>query len=135
MKIEVGMKCEQIAVIEEYGFNYVGHEFEITKANNTVIMGRGLSTGVCFGIEKENFHNYFEIVKVEEDLINEQIITKDNIKVIRNGAATIVILSDGCKGVSKCLPEDKYDAERGYEIALVKAQIKSLNKKLKELTK
>lgn len=134
MGIDVGMKCEQIAPIEEYGFNYVGHEFEITKSNDMVIMGRGLTTGVCFGIEKDKFSEYFEIKQENKQYANEVSIN-DDIKVIRNGVATIVILPDGCKGVSKCLPEDEYNADLGYEIALTKAQIKSLNKKLKKLSK
>lgn len=134
MKIEVGMKCEQKAVIEEYGFNYVGHEFEITKVTDTVIMGKGLSLGGVFGIEREKFGEYFEIVQEVGQHVNE-VLTKDDNKVIRNGMATIVILADGSKGVSKCLPEDEYDAELGYEIALTKAQIKSLSKKLRKLTR
>lgn len=135
MNLEVGMKCEQVSVIEEYGFNYVGHEFEITKITDKVVMGKGVNIGVGFGIEKDQFSNYFKLIQKVEQKENEVIVTKENNKVIRNGLATIVILSDGSKGVSKCLPYDQYNAELGYEIALTKAQIKSLNKKLKKLSR
>jgi len=56
-------------------------------------------------------------------------------KVIQNNNATIVILEDGSKGVSKCLPIDTYNETKGIKIAYIRAKIKSLNKELKELIK
>jgi len=63
MKIEVGMKCKQIKVIEMYGFNCIGMEFKITKVNDDVIMCKG--NGIGFGIEPNEFENYFEVIKEE----------------------------------------------------------------------
>jgi hypothetical protein len=51
-------------------------------------------------------------------------------EVIFNYPATIVILDSGEKGISKCLPADTYDEEKGYQIALLKAKQK---RKLKDL--
>ncbi|QDX94607.1 hypothetical protein EEL30_21415 [Brevibacillus laterosporus] len=132
MKIEVGMKCKQVVVIEEFDFDYVDQEFEITKVTDTVIMGKRLESGVGFGIEPNKFEEYFELL---HEIKTENTYIKDNIKVIQNDRVTIVILPDGSKGVSKCLPQDTYDATKGYDIAYIKAKIKSLKKQLKQLSK
>jgi hypothetical protein len=78
-------------------------------------------------LDNENTRNKVEYI--------ENLDSKEKVKVIRNDKATIVILPDGSKGVSKCLPEDVYDAEKGYQIAYIKAKIKSLKKQLKKLSK
>jgi len=54
-------------------------------------------------------------------------------KIIQSGNVTIVIMDDGTKGVSKCDPDDKYDAEEGIKIARARARIKALKKELKQL--
>ena len=56
-------------------------------------------------------------------------------RIIHNDMATIVILDDGSKGVSKCMPEDEYNKIKGIKIAYLRAKIKSLHKELKVLTK
>lgn len=56
-------------------------------------------------------------------------------RLIFNQNATICILDDGSKGVSKCMPEDKYDEVKGIKIAYLRAKIKSINKELKQLCK
>jgi hypothetical protein len=56
-------------------------------------------------------------------------------KVIQNGRATIVILDDGSKGVSKCCPLDTYDEDKGLDIAWKRAWIKRLQKEVKVLAK
>ena len=66
MNIEVGMKCKQVKVIEDYGFDYIGEEFEITKATDIMVMGKGYEVGVGFGIERDQFENYFELIKEED---------------------------------------------------------------------
>ncbi|TPG68569.1 hypothetical protein EEL31_08590 [Brevibacillus laterosporus] len=132
MKIEVGMKCKQVVAIEEYDFDYVDQEFEITKVTDTVVMGKGLEIGVGFGIKPSEFEAYFELL---HEIKTKNTYIKDNIKVIQNDRVTIVILSDGSKGVSKCLPQDTYDATKGYDIAFIKANIKSFRKQLKQLSK
>jgi len=54
-------------------------------------------------------------------------------RVIHNDKATIVILDDGTKGVSKCDPADTYNKTKGIKIAYIRAKIKSLQKELKQL--
>ena len=56
-------------------------------------------------------------------------------KVIHNNNATIVILDDGSKGISKCCLLDEYDKLKGIKIAYIRAKMKSLQKELKVLTK
>lgn len=130
MEIQVGTKYKQVKAIEEYGFNYIGKEFEITYVDEKNIKAK-CSFGI-FGIEREKFFDYFEIIPEEKTNIVE---IKNNIKTIRNDRATIVILPNGIKGVSKCMPQDKYDANKGYKIAYLKANIKSMQKELKVLSK
>jgi hypothetical protein len=62
-------------------------------------------------------------------------VDKFSCKVIYNGNTTIVILEDGSKGISKCLPCDTYDRDKGRDIAYNRATIKSYEKKLKALCK
>lgn len=137
MTINLGDKYEQIKAIEEYGFDYVGYEFEITKVTDSVVMGRGLNCGVGFGIERAKLLDYFAPVNEEENEIgiNETLTFNDNMRVIRSGKVTVVILPDGSKGKSKCDPEDVYDSSIGYDIAYNRALITSHNKKLKKLVK
>ncbi len=70
-------------------------------------------------------------------VIDQQHITKPekNYKVIYNGKATIVILEDGTKGIAKCSPEDKFSVQMGHDIAIIRANIKKLQKDLRNLTK
>jgi len=42
-------------------------------------------------------------------------------KVIINEPCVIVILNSGEKGIAKCCPEDEFNEERGYKIALERA--------------
>lgn len=51
--------------------------------------------------------------------------TKSN-KVILSDKYTIVILPDGRKGIAKCHPDDEFDKQRGFEIALAKALLKEV---------
>ncbi len=156
MSIEVGMKCRQVKVIEDYGFDYIGEEFEITKATDSIIMGKGYQAGVCFGIEVSEFEKYFELI-VENPIhekytlevlpykVNWVISNKDKVEfktvdseelsldLILNGNNTIVILNDGSKGIAKCLPSDKYDANKGMNIAFIKALIEHYENELEML--
>lgn len=45
-------------------------------------------------------------------------------RVIVNGPATIVLWEDGTKTVAKCLPEDKFDFEKGIAICFMKKATK-----------
>jgi hypothetical protein len=113
--LKVGDVYIQVAPIEEYRFNYVGREFTIKSITDKAVMFtcEGLGYGA---IETEYFGKYF--------MNAEEIKAKLNYKrVIRNGKATIVILADGSKGVAKCSPDDEYDADKGLEIATLRAEI------------
>lgn len=48
--------------------------------------------------------------------------TLETLKIIRNGPATVVIFSDGSKGVAKCHPNDEYNAEFGFLLAYTRAR-------------
>lgn len=135
-KIEVGMKVKQIKVLP--GFNYIGTEFEVTEVKDSVVMCANGMMG--FGISEDEFLNYFEPKKEKIEFTTIEI--KDGIKTTRKGNLTIVELPDGSQGASKPLPQDIYDAQRGYDIAFLKADIradekvmKMKKKKLEELRK
>jgi len=69
MKIQTGMKCKQTKVIEEYGFDCVGMEFEIVEASDNVIKCK--EDNVYLGIDINEFENYFELIKEEVKEIKE----------------------------------------------------------------
>lgn len=130
MDLKVGDKIKLIKPIEVYNFDYVGMEFEITKIDNEGLYAKS-NLGIM-GIDINQVNEYFELVKpIEVNHITEH----EDYKVIRNGKATIVILQDGSKGISKCMECDEYDLDKGYQIALLKAEIKSKSKLLKEISK
>lgn len=60
---------------------------------------------------------------------------KSTYKVIYNGLTTIVIFEDGTKGIAKCDPKEKWNQQIGHDIAFIRANIKKLEKELKELVK
>lgn len=125
MKLFEGMIIKQKKEIKEYDFNYIGYEFEITEVLNSVVKFKSfLGIG---GIEKNKIEEYFEIVnRIEYENID---------KIIRNDNVTVVFLKDGNKGVSRCMDCDVYDFRKGFEIAKLKAEIKSKSKRLKKLAK
>lgn len=112
-------------------FNYLNEIFEITDINEFSVMLKNYNLRVGCGIEKSELLNYFKpyISEIEE------LANKENIKLIFNNDVTVAILDDGSKGISKCLPEDDYNKDKGIEIAITKAKIKSLKKKLNKLIK
>lgn len=59
--------------------------------------------------------------------------TQDIEKVIINDPCIIVFLKSGEKGIAKCMPEDAFDEQIGYEIAYCKAKIKALSNNIKSL--
>lgn len=73
--------------------------------------------------------------KTNQESMRKFLIKEKKEKLIINDKATIVILDDGCKGVAKCCPEDKFDRTKGIKIAYLRAKIKSLQKELNELVK
>jgi len=100
MKIELGMKCKQTKAIEKFAFDFVGMEFEIIKVNDNIIMGKG--DNVCFGIDINEFENYFELVKEEveeniKDIKQEKVRTHAKL-------GDIIELSNGLK-MEICIDE------------------------------
>lgn len=130
--MEIGKKYIQSELIKGYtGFNYIGKVFEVSEIDEDVIILKNYELGVGCGVDTEELLNYFKPYVSEA----EQKIKEENAKVIFSNNVTIVILEDGTKGVAKCLACDTYDENKGVDIALTKAKIKSLNKKLKKLIK
>ena len=124
-KIEVGMKVKQIKALP--GFDYIGREFEVTEIKDSVVMCANGMMG--FGISENEFLNYFELEKEKVEFTVIEI--KDGIKTTRKGLLTLVEFPDGSQGASKCLPQDTYDAQRGYDIAFMKADIRADEKVIK----
>lgn len=84
MNIEVGTKCKQVKVIEESGFDFIGTEFELTKVTDTIIMGKGYKDGfgVCFGINADEFENYFELINENVDEYGSVEFTREELELI-----------------------------------------------------
>jgi hypothetical protein len=124
--LKAGDKYVQVAPVNECYFDYVGREFTIQSVggNYVTVFCEGLGVSA---MDVETFNNHFKI--------NQNVKANNNKRIIRNGWATIVILEDGSKGVSKCGPDDEYDADKGLEIATLRAEIKSMNKRLKNLVR
>lgn len=101
-------------------------EVEYIAENRISIINKSLGVGV-FNIEEINeyFKEYIEKVEVNDNVE----------RVIYSGRVTVVILKDGSKGVSKCLESDTYSKKDGYNIAYLKANIKSMTKQLNKYYK
>lgn len=97
-------------------------KFKVTKIENEKVYLSNSSIGVGVFSSQEIDEYFMEF----SNKINSEIK-----KVIKNGKATIVILSSGVKGVAKCLEEDTYNEETGIRIAYLKAKIKEMTKELK----
>jgi hypothetical protein len=61
--------------------------------------------------------------------------SNEGYRVIYNGLCTIVILSDGSKGIAKCNPYDRYIRQIGHDIAHARARIKRDEKEIAKLSK
>lgn len=90
---------------------------------------------------EEEINQYF-IEYVERDIEDSELFDytkfneleeyKDVEKIICNEPVTIVIFKNGIKGISKCLDEDKFNAEVGVRIAYLKAKRKEIDKELRK---
>lgn len=101
-KLEAGMKIKQVKEMNEYGFNYVGEEFEVTKVTDETISFKGIfGKG---GMSRGEFNTYFEVVeekKVETTQKKHKFKENDTIKII-NGLFKGIegkIISKGLLGV------------------------------------
>lgn len=82
-KLEVGMKIKQVKEMNEYGFNHVGKEFEVTKVTEDIVLFKGIfgQGGMSMG----EFNIYFEVVeekKVETLQKEYKFKENDTIKII-----------------------------------------------------
>lgn len=70
------------------------------------------------------------------EVIQKQLIKgkTGTYKVIYNDDVTVVILSDGSKGVAKRNPKDTYNRQIGHDIAHARAKIKKLEKEIKSIS-
>lgn len=122
----------QTKLIEGYSqFNYIGELFKISEINDKCVVLENIKHGVGCGISRENLEDYFELHISDE----EKSAKEEGVKLIFSDRVIIAILEDGCKGISKCLENDIYNKDKGIEIAVTKAKIKSLKKKLRLLSK
>jgi hypothetical protein len=66
--------------------------------------------------------NRFEVINGEKQMRNNNVLPNDVESVIFNWNNTVVTLTDGRKGVSKCEECDEFDPYTGYTIAYYKAK-------------
>lgn len=81
---------------------------------------------ICYEIKRNNRVNFNNVNTCQNKIIkfselNKQNSKGTNIKLIQNDATTVVILPDGRKGISKCLPTDEYDEYKGFLLAYCRA--------------
>lgn len=81
--------------------------------------------------------SYTWIVKLNNEILDIQSYNNktSNFKAIFNDYATVVILEDGGKGAAKLNPTDKFDIDKGLQIAYKRAMLNQLEKEIIELTK
>jgi len=120
----------QCVRLENINYTKEVHQDKIEAVNLSIVLAeleqkKINDSQVKYAIEQEE-RNY-------NPLSGQQRITMvGEIKIIRNNRATIVILADGSKGVSKCMENDLYNSDIGYNIAYNKAMVKFFKKQLKE---
>lgn len=131
MELREGMKLELIKDLD-CGVKIIasGEIAEVTKVDDNkvsiVIEGRGMGI-----FSRTEIDEYFEEYIEKKISMYDSVVDEDVQKVIQNENVTVVILNSGIKGITKCLPTDKYDAETGYRVAYLKAKIKEMTKELK----
>ena len=100
-------------------------EKEIKQAQTTIIYE--LQPHIVTYTSESSIDDYNEI------FVKNIEVDREETRVIFNGNTTIAILDDGAKGIAKCDPNDKYDAQIGQGIAISRARIKQLEKRIKLL--
>lgn len=97
-------------------------KMEIIEVNkNNVRVKCGYHMGVFSMEEIEKYFDEYNLTSGYDDI--SKCIINDNV--------TVIILKSGCKGIAKCLPQDKYEEEIGVRVAYIKAKIKEMQKELK----
>lgn len=119
----------------------VGSEFVLTKSpafNMDRMVGKIFTIA---GVDDESIvadcdrgRAIFSHDELDRYFTEVEPVDMDGVKqLIYNGAATIVYLEDGSKGVAKCNPEDTFNRRTGAAIAKLRAQKASINKQLDTL--
>ena len=94
--------------------------------NKTIYTYKLLPRNICWTIENTK----------NGKITYEDVIAKEqSFKLIIDGNRTTVILNDGSKGTTKCLPTDEYNFKKGEDIAYLKALVKSIENRIEELVK
>jgi hypothetical protein len=113
------------------------NEMEGTSKINSMVANMFIDSQKQYVHHYEIFpYTYNSIISMNGKVIDKQSydVGGSKHKVIYNGSTTIVILSDGTKGVSKRNPKDDYHKGTGYAIASRRARIKKLQKEIAELS-
>lgn len=121
MNIRNGMKIilKEDLVMTPFKKDTKMEVIEVSK--NNVKVKCGYHMGVFSIEEVEKYFNEYNITSEYNDI--SKCIINDNV--------TVIILKSGCKGIAKCLPQDKYEEEIGVRVAYIKAKIKEMQKELK----
>ena len=111
-------------------FDCIGEKFTITEINDGIATLKCNDIRMGFCADEEVLNECFELYVSDV----EKECEENNVKLIFSDNVVVAILPTGEKGIAKCLDCDTYDRDKGIEIALTKAKIKKLNKKLKKLS-
>lgn len=145
MKLRVGMKLELRDRIEFRGYEVgkKGDVVEVIDYNKFVGWNIQFKCGTMFIKDYEidrYFREYVEPKKTEKPRVKQKaksILNTDDLSInyeyvdtfisLPEERIVIVKLKSGNIGKAKCMPEDKFDEEKGKKIAYAKAMIKDFD--------
>lgn len=146
IQTELDLKPKSEIDLEEVK-TFVGQEIGESGAGLTAHVcscGNGLGCGGCIAeAVAQNAEVDFDFDK-KYDNIEIEPYHADVVRAFVNGRTTIVIITGGFKGVSKCFPAkeikpedsdrlpDAFSTKKGYDIAYAKAKLKKENRAFKE---
>ena len=132
--LPVGTKIRQVKPC--FGFKLKHPQtdvFEVVEADELHILTKDKES-IPMSLTKQELEEYWEVVEDKwEDRWHSHGLVQ--YKVHSNGKKVKVKIASGDVGVAICADGDKFDLEKGIEIARMRAVIKHLEKQIKQLSK
>ena len=132
--LPIGTKIRQVK--PRFGFKLKHPQtdvFEVVEADELHILTKDKES-IPMSLTKQELEEYWEVVEDKwEDRWHSHGLVQ--YKVHSNGKKVKVKIASGCVGVAICADGDKFDLEKGIEIARMRAVIKHLEKQIKQLSK
>ena len=133
--LPIGTKIRQVKPC--FGFKLKHPQtdvFEVVEADELHILAKDKESTSIISLTKQELEEYWEVVEDKwEDAWHSNGLVQ--YKVHSNGKKVKVKIASGDVGVAICADGDKFDLEKGIEIARMRAVIKHLEKQVKKLSK